>query len=156
MKVYHASSVIVKHPDTAHSRPYLDFWAGFYVTTLEQQAIDYGQRFIRRRREAWLNHYEMRDELSGWKVLSFEAYDETRLDFVSECRAGRSVGDRDVVRGGIANDKVFRTLDLYFSRDISKHDALRRLVYEKPNYQLCFRTQQAIDQCLTYIDSQKL
>ena len=98
----------------------------------------------------------MRDELSGWKVLSFEAYDETWLDFVSECRAGRSVGDRDVVRGGIANDKVFRTLDLYFSGDISKHDALRRLVYEKPNYQLCFRTQQAIDQCLTYIDSQKL
>ena len=37
MKVYHASSVIVKHPDTAHSCPYLDFGAGFYVTTLENK-----------------------------------------------------------------------------------------------------------------------
>ena len=156
MKVYHASSVIVERPDTEHSRSFLDFGPGFYVTTLEQQAIDYGQRFIRRGREAWLNLYEMREDFAEWKVLSFDAYNEAWLDFVSECRAGRIQGDWDIVRGGIANDKVFRTLDLYFSGDISKHDALRRLVYEQPNYQLCFRTQQAIDQCLTHIESRKL
>ena len=156
MKVYHASSLIVGHPDTAHSRSFLDFGPGFYVTTLESQAIDYGQRFIRRGREAWLNIYELTDNLDGCKVLSFDAYDESWLDFVSECRAGRIQGDWDIVRGGIANDKVFRTLDLYFSGDIGKQDALRRLVYEKPNYQLCFRTQQAIDRCLTFIESRKL
>ena len=156
MKVYHASSVIVEHPDTEHSRSFLDFGPGFYVTTLEQQAIEYGQRFLRRGREAWLNVYELSDNLDGWQVLSFDAYDEAWLDFVSECRAGRTQGDWDIVSGGIANDKVFRTLDLYFSGDIGKQDALRRLVYEKPNYQLCFRTQQAIDQCLTYVDSRKL
>ena len=156
MKVYHASSVTVERPDTEHSRSFLDFGPGFYVTTLEQQAIEYGQRFLRRGREAWLNVYELSDSLEGWQVLSFDAYDESWLDFVSECRAGRTQGDWDIVRGGIANDKVFRTLDLYFSGDIGKQDALRRLVYEKPNYQLCFRTQQAIDQCLTYVDSHKL
>ena len=156
MKVYHASSVTVERPDTEHSRSFLDFGQGFYVTTLEQQAIEYGQRFLRRGREAWLNVYELNDSLDGWQVLSFDAYDESWLDFVSECRAGRTQGDWDIVRGGIANDKVFRTLDLYFSGDIGKQDALRRLVYEKPNYQLCFRTQQAIDQCLTYVDSRKL
>ena len=156
MKVYHASSVTVERPDTEHSRSFLDFGPGFYVTTLEQQAIEYGQRFLRRGREAWLNAYELSDSLDGWQVLCFDAYDESWLDFVSECRAGRTQGDWDIVRGGIANDKVFRTLDLYFSGDIGKQDALRRLVYEKPNYQLCFRTQQAIDQCLTYVDSRKL
>ncbi|MBR5147667.1 MAG: DUF3990 domain-containing protein [Bacteroidaceae bacterium] len=156
MKVYHASSVTVERPDTEHSRSFLDFGPGFYVTTLEQQAIDSGQRFLRRGREAWLNVYELSDNLDGWQVLSFDAYDESWLDFVSECRAGRTQGDWDIVRGGIANDKVFRTLDLYFSGDIGKQDALRRLVYEKPNYQLCFRMQQAIDQCLTYVDSRKL
>ena len=156
MKVYHASSVTVERPDTEHSRSFLDFGPGFYVTTLEQQAIEYGQRFLRRGREAWLNEYELNDNLDAWQVLSFDAYDEAWLDFVSECRAGRTQGDWDIVRGGIANDKVFRTLDLYFSGDIGKQDALRRLVYEKPNYQLCFRTQQAIDQCLTYVESRKL
>ena len=156
MKVYHASSVTVERPDTEHSRSFLDFGPGFYVTTLEQQAIEYGQRFLRRGREAWLNVYELNDNLDEWQVLSFDAYDEAWLDFVSECRAGRTQGNWDIVRGGIANDKVFRTLDLYFSGDIGKQDALRRLVYEKPNYQLCFRTQQAIDQCLTYVESRKL
>ena len=156
MKVYHASSVIVEHPDTEHSRSFLDFGSGFYITTLEQQAIEYGQRFLRRGREAWLNVYELNDNLDEWQVLSFDAYDEAWLDFVSECRAGRTQGNWDIVRGGIANDKVFRTLDLYFSGDIGKQDALRRLVYEKPNYQLCFRTQQAIDQCLTHVESRKL
>ena len=156
MKVYHASSVVVDCPDALHSRSFLDFGPGFYVTTIEQQAIDYGQRFIRRGKDAWLNTYELSENLKDFKVLSFDAYDESWLDFVSECRAGRILGDWDIVRGGIADDKVFRTLDLYFSGYIGKDDALRRLVYEKPNYQLCFRTQKVIEKCLTYLNSRKL
>lgn len=118
--------------------------------------MDYGQRFIRRGREAWLNVYEMSEDFAGLKVLSFDAYDEAWLDFVSECRAGRVQGDWDIVRGGIANDKVFRTLDLYFAGYINKQEALHRLVYEVPNYQLCFRTEAAIHQCLTYLNAHKL
>ena len=156
MKVYHASSISVSHPDTLHSRAYLDFGPGFYVTTIERQAMDYGQRFIRRGREALLNIYEMSEEFDGLNILTFEAYDETWLDFVSECRAGRIQGNWDIVRGGIADDKVFRTLDLYFAGYINKQEALRRLVFETPNYQLCFRTQKAIDQCLTYLKTSKL
>ena len=156
MKVYHSSSVVVSNPDTQHSRDFLDFGRGFYVTTIERQAVDYGQRFIRRGREAWLNVYEMSEDFAGLKVLSFDAYDEAWLDFVSECRAGRVQGDWDIVRGGIANDKVFRTLDLYFAGYINKQEALHRLVYEVPNYQLCFRTETAIHQCLTYLNAHKL
>jgi len=52
------------------------------------------------------------------EAFSFETYNEEWLDFVRECRSGRIQGDWDIVRGGIANDKVFRTLDLYFSGDI--------------------------------------
>ena len=37
MKVYHASSISVSHPDTLHSRAYLDFGPGFYVTTIERK-----------------------------------------------------------------------------------------------------------------------
>uniref|UniRef100_A0A2I2K934 DUF3990 domain-containing protein n=1 Tax=feces metagenome TaxID=1861841 RepID=A0A2I2K934_9ZZZZ len=124
MKVYHTSSVIVESPDTMHSRSFLDFGSGFYVTTLEKQAIDYAQRFIIRGHNAYINIYEMCDDLCDLKVLSFDSYNEEWLDFVSECRAGRIQGDWDIIRGGIANDKVFRTLDLYFSGDIGKEDAL--------------------------------
>ena len=57
MKVYHASMVRVEHPDVLHSRKFLDFGQGFYVTTLREQAVKYAQRFIRRGKEAWLNVY---------------------------------------------------------------------------------------------------
>ena len=108
MKVYHASSVIVDLPDASHSREHLDFGKGFYVTTIERQAVEYGQRFLRRGRKAWLNVYELKEDFGNLKTICFDAYDEAWLDFVTECRAGRMCGDYDIIRGGIANDKVFR------------------------------------------------
>ena len=42
MKVYHASTVVVESPDTTHSRAFLDFGPGFYVTTFQDQAVKYG------------------------------------------------------------------------------------------------------------------
>lgn len=156
MKVYHASSVIVDLPDASHSREHLDFGKGFYVTTIERQAVEYGQRFLRRGRKAWLNVYELKEDFGNLKTICFDAYDEAWLDFVTECRAGRMCGDYDIIRGGIANDKVFRTIDLYFSGDLNKQDVLKRLMYEKPNDQLCFRTEAAIKQCVNFLNAIEL
>ena len=38
MIVYHGSTEIIKNPDVVHSKKYLDFGQGFYVTTFENQA----------------------------------------------------------------------------------------------------------------------
>ena len=156
MEVYHASTIVVEHPDTTHGRAFLDFGPGFYVTTMQVQAQKYGERFIRRGKDAILNTYELSDDLNKWKVMEFKRYDEAWLDFVTECRKGRVVGDYDIVIGGIANDKVFRTVDLYFAGDITKEECLRRLIYEEPNNQICIRSQQALEECLTFKRSQRL
>ena len=42
--------------------------------------------------------------------------------------------------GGVANDKVFNTVELFFDGLIDKEEAIKRLRFEKPNLQLCFRT----------------
>lgn len=156
MEVYHASTVVVDSPDTTHSRDFLDFGPGFYVTTLQDQAVKYGARYINRGKNAILNIYELADDLSKWKVITFNQYDEAWLDFVTECRQGRVVGNYDVIIGGIANDKVFRTIDLYFAGDISKEECLRKLVFEKPNNQICIRSQQVLNECLTFKNSKRL
>jgi len=153
MIVYHASTVKVEQPDTKHSRPYLDFGPGFYVTTIQDQAIKYASRFTRRGRKAVLNIYELSDDIRQWKTKEFEKYDEEWLDFVTECRTGRTIDDYDIIIGGIANDKVFRTVDLYYAGDISKEECLKRLVYETPNNQICIRNQQVLDKCLTFKSS---
>jgi hypothetical protein len=59
MKLYHSSNIIVEFPDTMHSRNYLDFGRGFYLTSLYDQAIRYAQRFKRRGQTAWLNTYKI-------------------------------------------------------------------------------------------------
>lgn len=114
----------------------MDFGKGFYVTSIEAQARKYARRFVLRGRTAFLNVYELSDVLSEYKLLSFDSYDERWLDFVAECRVGHDESDFDIVVGGIANDKVFRTIDLFFSGEVSKDEALRSLRYEKPNVQM--------------------
>lgn len=156
MRLYHSSSVSVQHPDILHSRPYLDFGKGFYLTSIREQAQRYAERFVRRGKPAWLNIYELDEDLSSWKVLRFAAYDRAWLDFVSDCRAGNDTSDYDMVVGGIANDKVILTLDRYFVGELSVEETLGLLSFEKPNIQYCIRTQRMLDTCLTYIESQQL
>ena len=56
----------------------------------------------------------------------------------------------DIIEGGIANDKVFNTVELFFDGLIDKAEALKRLQHEKPNWQICFKTQSIIDKYLQY------
>ena len=58
--------------------------------------------------------------------------------------------DYDIIEGGIANDKVFNTVELYFQNLIDKETALFRLKYEKPNNQICFINQEIQDAVLHF------
>lgn len=156
MILYHSSTEVVKTPDTAHSRSYLDFGKGFYLTSIYEQAQRYGERFLRRGKSAWLNSYELQDGLDGWNILRLESYDKEWLDFVSVCRAGNDTTDYDMVVGGIANDRVILTLDRYFAGEITQEQALGLLKYEKPNIQYCIRSERMLKECLTYIKSEQL
>lgn len=156
MKVYHTSKEVVSKPDVIHSRDALDFGKGFYVTKMREQAVKYAEKFTFRHVTAILNTYELNDGWQNEHVRIFDAYDEAWLDFVAANRQEQPVESYDAVEGGIANDKVFRTLDLYFSGDISKEDALKRLRYEKPNHQICFLSQHVIDLYLTFVSSEVL
>lgn len=53
--------------------------------------------------------------------------------------------DFGLVTGGVANDKVFNTVELFFDGLIDKKEAIKRLRYEKPNLQICFRTEKALE-----------
>ena len=156
MIVYHASPFKIEHPDINHSRECLDFGKGFYLTTIYEQAVKYAQRFKLRGKQAFVNTHELSDNLDSFDVKTFSLYDEEWLDFVSACRRNADLSTYDIVVGGIANDKVFRTIDLYFSGDMNKDDALSKLKYEQPNNQLCIRSQKAIEQNLKFINAEDI
>lgn len=156
MKVYHSSYAVVDMPDVLHSREALDFGRGFYVTVLRSQAIRYAERFKLRYGKAYLNTYELGDGWRGVNIKVFSAYDGEWLDFVAANRRMKPVPFYDAVEGGVANDKIFRTVELYFAGDIGRDEALRRLRYESPNHQICIRSQEVIDKWLKYIGAEEL
>ena len=71
MKLYHSSNVCVEHPDIEHSRSYLDFGRGFYLTSLHEQAVRYAQRFKRRGQAAWLNTYDFDCNEKLWNIACY-------------------------------------------------------------------------------------
>jgi hypothetical protein len=154
--VYHTSYAEIPKPDVLHSRRYLDFGKGFYVTQLREQAVRYGEKFIRNHKAAYLNEYQFDSDNLNFRCRRFENYDAEWLDFVTACRRGDTNADFDIIEGGIANDRVFNTVDLFFQGLITKEDTISRLRYEKPNWQICFLTQRVIDCCLTFVRAEKL
>ena len=94
-----------------------------------------------------VNIYEYNlDNIDALKILKFDSYSEEWLDFILKCRREKDDSDYDIVAGGVANDKVFNTVELYCAQLIDKKEAIRRLRYEKPNMQICFRTEEALKQ----------
>lgn len=157
MIVYHTSYTAIEHPDISFSRDFLDFGKGFYVTPLREQAVKYAQRFLLRGKKAFLNEYLLDDNYAKcYKCKEFAVYDAEWLNFVGLCRKGNAVEMFDIVSGGIADDKVFTTIDLYFAGEITEEEALQRLVYEKPNLQLCLLNQSLINNHLTFVQAQEI
>ena len=156
MTLYHGSNVDVVAPDLLHSRPNVDFGKGFYTTPLYEQAVNWVRKFKTRGDKAIIAKYEFDEPASAvLKIMKFESYSEEWLDFILNCRAGKDSSDYDIVMGGVANDKVFNTVELYFNNLIDKKEALKRLKYEKPNWQVCFRTEKSLNY-LRYIGSERL
>lgn len=144
MIFYHGSFLEVAKPDLTHSRPNLDFGRGFYVTPLYEQTVKWCSRFKQRGKAGVISQYNFEENRElELKILKFDSYSEEWLDFILNCRTGKDSTDYDLVVGGIANDKVFNTIELFFDGLINKTEAINRLRYEKPNLQVCFRTDKA-------------
>ena len=153
MIVYHGSYCIVENPDISFSREDLDFGKGFYVTTIEQQAISWTSKFKRREKKGYLNIYnlQLQEVNKHYKVKEFIKYDIEWLDFILECRAGSNIYlEYDMIMGGIADDRVYNTIELYKDNLIGKDEALKRLQYYKPNNQICIINQEIIYGYLKY------
>lgn len=152
MIVYHGTTMIIQKPDIIHSKNYLDFGKGFYVTTYQEQAEKWALRKgLRQGKNAIVNVYEMSEKTNNFKLLSFEEGNEKWLDFVCACRKGETIyQDYDVIIGSVADDDVFKTVDMYFRGFWSKEKALKELRYYKMNNQICFVSQDALNKLLIY------
>ena len=131
MTVYHGSILEIQNPDVTHSKKYLDFGKGFYV-------------------------YDLKDDYTGYNVLNFRdpEDDENWLDFGCDCRDGKEDYKKyDIIIGGVANDDVFKSVDMYHRGVWDKQRTLQELKYFRKNNQIAFIKHKAINELLTFSSS---
>jgi hypothetical protein len=152
MIVYHGTTEIIEKPDVVHSKKYLDFGRGFYLTTFENQARKWAVRKgMRQEKPAIVNVYEMSEEWTNLNVLSFEQENEQWLEFVCACRRGEPLNKKyDIVIGSVADDDVFKTVDMYFRGLWDKKKVLEELRYYKMNNQICIVNQETLEQVISF------
>ena len=152
--VYHGSTLVVEHPICMYGRPNLDFGQGFYVTNLRKQATEWAL-LVAGKRQAIpvLNKYVLcRDEiLTNARCKIFNAYDSEWLEFIVSSRLGNNPSkDYDYIEGGIANDRVIDTVNLFMAGLMDSRTALSRLAVHSPNNQMCLLSQEITDNYLLF------
>lgn len=98
------------------------------------------------------------DEIPAtYNRLKFEAYDRNWLEFIVANRKGLNKWkDYDIIEGGIANDRVFDTIEIYLAGLITIDEAIGRLRYQKVNSQICIINQEIINNYLHFIQCDSL
>ena len=150
MTVYHGGFSAVREPKILQPEHSLDFGAGFYTTTDFDQAKKWS--LIKKDRfgyeKAIVSSYKFDNEIFADPELLckiFRQADEEWLDFVIANRQDINFkSDYDIVMGAVANDNVYASLNLYEEGFLSKEELLEELMTWKYVDQICFRSEQAL------------
>lgn len=153
MLLYHGSNVQVDRPKILSSNRAMDFGAGFYTTSDENQAMKWAKIQTLRRKKGIpiVSVYEFDENAAkDLSVLSFCSADKNWLDFVAENRKNLYCGMKyDIVRGPVANDTTMTIISDYMAGNISDEVALLLLKTQKLSDQYVFLTESGID-CLRF------
>lgn len=118
MYLYHGSNQIVQNPIIIAPNRGIDFGTGFYTTANHNQASEYAKKIIKKRNgESIVNVFEINEIiLNNYKVQRFSYPDENWLKFVVANRQNiNQNSEYDLIIGPVANDDVFKTIQLYES-----------------------------------------
>ena len=148
MILYHGSNVIVEKPRLIKQNRYLDFGYGFYTTTNKIQAESFARKVAARNGGTPIvNVYEIDDSINEEiiRVKHFTAPDGDWLDFVFANRNGTYDGETyDLVIGAVADDDVYRTLQVYGDGLLTREQAIEALKIKKLYDQYVFSSETSI------------
>lgn len=150
MQLYHGSLEEVASPEIREPNRRLDFGAGFYTTTNFDQAKRWA--IVRKERgnshNAFVSIYEVPTDFlsnTSMRIMIFPTADEIWLDFVIKNRADKLFKHNyDIVKGAVANDKVFASINAFENGFMDKTTLLKELMAWKYVDQISFHTQRAL------------
>lgn len=159
MLLYHGSNTAVREPKILKSQRYLDFGAGFYMTSDFEQARKWAVRTAARRESGnpMVTVFELDDDYTKeLKVLTFDKADRDWLRYITAHRTGNPpADDYDMVVGPVANDQAIRTVNNYLKGYFPEDVAIQLLLPQKLKDQYLFRTEKAL-QLLTFKEGRQV
>ena len=133
MKLYHGSHVEVRNPKILTSSRVGDFGNGFYTTSSMKQARRWAEIRAQQTKSTSgvVTIFEVQDSLFEHPELTVKTFpqaDDDWLDFVLANRRDTAFEHRfDLVRGPVANDRVYVCLNALENGTADRATVLRRL-----------------------------
>lgn len=143
MTVYHGGYMAVEHPEIRKGRNTKDFGTGFYCTIIKEQA----QRWAKRYDTKIVFIYDVRLD-SSLKIKDFREMTDEWLDFIIDCRAGKT-HDYDIVIGAMADDQIYNYISDYMDGSITREQFWVLAKFKYPTHQINFCSKDAL-KCLEY------
>lgn len=158
MILYHGSLEMVREPRILVPGRTLDYGAGFYTTTSEQQAEEWVKRKLDNGSSGFVNVYEF-DEKAAAELdcLRFDnPPGENWVDFVHSNRTDRNfVHQYDLVYGPVANDRVYAAFALYEQGLLNKLELIAELKTYTLIDQMLFHTEKALA-CIHFVEAKEV
>ncbi len=143
MTVYHGGFQPIDQPEIRKGRNTKDFGTGFYCTIIKEQA----QRWARRYDTGIVSIYDVVMNMN-LKIKEFKEMSEEWLDFIIECRSGKS-HDYDIVIGAMADDQIYNYISDYMDGTITREQFWVLAKFKYPTHQIVFCSNEAL-KCLRY------
>ena len=143
MTVFHGGYEPVEKPEIRKGRNTKDLGDGFYCTIIKEQA----QRWARRYDSKIVSIYNVRMN-TALKIKDFKEMTDEWLDFIIDCRAGRS-HDYDIVIGAMADDQIYNFISDYMDGAVTREQFWVLAKFKYPTHQINFCTEEALE-CLEY------
>ena len=147
MLLYHGSYIEVKKPKIIVTNRLHDFGFAFYLTPIKRQAEKWAKvrTNIERAGMPTVSAFEWDENLNRVNFIDVTKDDYAWLDIVVNCRKYADyVHGYDIIKGKIADDTVFNTVNAVVEGVLTKEKAIQKLKYEKVNSQVAFCTEKAL------------
>ena len=132
--IYHGSYCVVDKPEIRKSKFTKDFGVGFYCTILEEQALKWASKY----ETSIVNKYEY-NENSNLRIKNFVMMSEEWLDFIINCRSGKS-HEYDIVIGAMADDQVYNYVTDLIEGHITREAFCELAKFSNHTHQIAFCT----------------
>ena len=143
MTVFHGGYTPIDNPEIRKGHHTKDFGDGFYCKIIKEQA----QRWARRYDSKIVSVYEVRMN-SELKIKEFNEMTDEWLDFIINCRSGKSHA-YDIVIGAMADDQIYNFISDYMDGSITREQFWVLAKFKYPTHQINFCTEGAL-KCLEY------